>query len=119
MGELYQPTAADYAMATAQEALKVARGAQKPAGAQKRRVPTPAAKKARKAATAAIMDLSEGDSLEYSISASTRTRKGGEVWVKAGGSTTIREDETGVEAKDRLRTAVEHFLTEAVKEVTS
>lgn len=80
---------------------------------------TPAAKKARSAATAALMDLSEGDSLEYSISASVRTKRGGEMWVKAGATTTIRAGETAVMAKDRLRGSVEFMIDQAAKEVTS
>lgn len=65
------------------------------------------------------MDLDEGDLLEYSISASIRTRTGGEMWIKGGATTTIRADETADEAKDRLRKAVESFVSVAAQEMRS
>lgn len=55
-----------------------------------------------------------GDSIEVSVSAEVRTRRGGSVWVKAGLTSTHRASETSDEAYAR----VADFVIERVEELT-
>jgi plastocyanin len=71
----------------------------------------------RKAAQAArppaTVDLSPGDTLEFSISSSVRV-KGQETWIKFGITTAVQPGETAEQANDRLNDLVVSGMTERI-----
>lgn len=46
--------------------------------------------------------LDPGDLYEFSITVEVRPKKSGTVWIKGGGTTTVRPSETGDDARRRL-----------------
>ena len=64
-----------------------------------------------------IVQLSPGDSIEYSLTAEIKHYKKGNWWVKVGGTTVIRDGETTDKAKARLRNFVHDTLEEASTDI--
>lgn len=63
------------------------------------------------------MVLFPGDTIEFSISQELPVPKGAATWCKAGGSTTVRPNETAEQAKKRLVMFVTDFLEDQVSEL--
>jgi hypothetical protein len=61
--------------------------------------------------------LSPGDTLEYSLTAEIKSPKTGNWWIKMGGSTTIRANESAPEAQKRLTEFVHNALDERAQEL--
>lgn len=51
-------------------------------------------------------DLDPGDLVEFSMTVEVRPKRSGTVWIKGGGTTTVRPSETGVQTRERLTTFV-------------
>lgn len=54
--------------------------------------------------------LDPGDLYEFSITVEVRPKRSGTVWIKGGGTTTVRPSETGDDARRRLH----EFVMEGV-----
>lgn len=48
-------------------------------------------------------DLDPGDGVEFTESVNIRPNKGTDVWIKMGVSSTVRDNETGGKAMDRIK----------------
>ena len=64
-----------------------------------------------------IVHLHPGDTIEYGRTAEVKHDKKGNWWVKVGGTTVIRDEETAEAAKTRLRSFVHEALEEATSEI--
>lgn len=69
----------------------------------------------RKARMAAA--LSPGDHVEYGLTAEVKHPRKGSWWVKAGITTSVRDGEDGVAAKERAKEYVHMFIEEGVEEI--
>lgn len=70
---------------------------------------------ARKTTGSKVSRLSEGDTVEYSVSAAIRIPRQGEAWIKVGATTKLAAGETDAEASRRLAQYVHDTMDEAVK----
>ena len=61
-------------------------------------------------------DLDTGDRVEFSETVQIEPEKGVDVWLKMGGSTTVRPGETGSKALDRLSGFVERKMESKIDE---
>ena len=61
-------------------------------------------------------DLDVGDRVEFSETVQIEPEKGVDVWLKMGGSTTVRSGETGSKALDRLSGFVERKMESKIDE---
>ena len=57
-----------------------------------------------------------GDIIEYSITEEVKTRQGRSFWVKAGLSSTVRDDEDGLLAANRVTEYVTNLVASQVAE---
>ncbi len=61
--------------------------------------------------------LSPGDQVEYGLTAELKHPRKGNWWVKAGGTTTIRQGETATDASNRLSTFFHNTIEEAANDL--
>ena len=61
--------------------------------------------------------LSPGDTIDFSLTGAMKHPRHGEWWIKCGGTTQIREDETAEAAKERLSKFVIAMLDEKAQEI--
>lgn len=61
--------------------------------------------------------LDTGDTIEYSLTLQIDSSRSGTKWVKAGVTTTVRENETANQARKRGVDFVENFLMEKFDEL--
>ena len=61
-------------------------------------------------------DLDPGDRVEFSETVYINPKKGSEVWVKMGATSTVRKGETGGKALGRLKNFIEKKMAKEVDE---
>lgn len=64
-----------------------------------------------------VPSLSPGDTIDYSLTTYVKHPRHGEWWIKSGGTTTVRDGESPLQAKERLKDFVQTTLEESVAEV--
>lgn len=62
-------------------------------------------------------ELDPGDTVEFAVTMQFSPSPGLNIWVKGGGSTTVRPDETGSRAFRRLAKFIEKHLEKKVDEI--
>lgn len=61
--------------------------------------------------------LTEGDIIEYGMTAHINHPTHGEWWLRAGGATSIREGEDAMQARERLKDFVVDTIDQSAKEI--